>query len=76
MNRTRACLQTNTIYTDGESAFLTQDGLGGTWGEGENPVQHLKDEYGAETPVLNTSDRHMNDISEDWDDEDGEDGED
>lgn len=73
MTRTRARLQTDTIYTDGYSAFLTPDCLGGYWGEGGNPVQHLKDEHGAETPVFNTSERHMKAISDDWDDEDDED---
>lgn len=69
MARTRSHLQTMTIYTDGEAGFLTPDTLGGYWGQGDDPVQDLLDQYGEETKVIHTSERHMKAIERDWDDE-------
>lgn len=61
--RTRDLLRTDVVYTDGETSFITCDGLGGVWGEGPDGAKALADEY--EAPIVRTTSAHMRRIAED-----------
>lgn len=76
MPRFRARLDTDTIYTDGESAFITPDTHGGYWGEGNDPLANLQDEHGDDTPVEEVSRKFMRAISNDYNEPEGYDPDD
>lgn len=76
MPRFRERLESDTIYTDHDSAFITADGVGGTWGQGDDPVAHLKEEFGEETPTEEVSKAFMKAIYNDYDEPEGYDPDD
>lgn len=71
MPRFRERLKTDTIYSDGESAFLTPDCFGGFWGQGDDPLASLQADYGDETPVEDVSQEFMTAIANDYDEPEG-----
>lgn len=76
MPRFRERLDTDTIYTDGERAFITPDTVGGYWGEGNDPLANLQDDHGDDTPVEEVSSKFMQAISDDHDEPEGYDPDD
>ena len=76
MPRFRERLDTDTIYTDWESAFITPDAVGGYWGKGSNPLADLQEEYGEDTPVVEVSTEYMTAIDNDYNEPEGYDPDD